>query len=346
MVHDVLLTPLACALHDEAQEVLLWDRETYEAAAKPVVYCPDPDLSRFYLRSTGESPYIEAVFYGVQGGDRVTVKFEALVRAGSSSLAVDVFELTPRYERVLSVTNELPPDALNTYFRDYAIPCLLQVAPDSLGVALRIRPTRPESEVVVRHMRVEIESANQSFHPELQVVRYESVGDFLDCIRTYCLTDADPAYNDLAAALRDGLVNFPDECTVSFKDAAGFRGLMAMLAGSRYRVPVTIYFEHTGAAVTTGVRGLNHANEVLCEKRNPLPSTGAWRRQAVQFSGSGLEGARKLLADVRALDGPVQLRNVRFVAARFDDEPKRSPNRLEDLFSDLGTRLRGAFELI
>lgn len=340
MLHDVLLTPLNCTLHGEAREVLFWEREAYATSPKAAIYCPDPDLSRFYMRSTQECPFIEPVFYGLQGGDRVTVKFEALVRSGQSSLAVDVYEVTPGYERVLSVTNELPPDALNTYFRDYSIPCLLQIGPESLGVALRIRPTGPGSEVILRNVRVEIESANQSFFPEVQVVRYESVGDYLDCIRTYSLTDADTAYSHLAEAFSEGLISFPDESTVSFGAGSGFRGLMAMLSGSKYQVPVYVYFEHKGAAAVAGVRGLNAFNEVLTEKYIAVPAADTWRKQALYFSGAGLEGARKLLADVRVDDGPIQLRKVRFVVSRLDDEPKRAPNRLEDLFSNLGARLR------
>lgn len=339
MLHNVLLTPLNCTLHGEAQDVLLWDRERYAATSGPVIYCQDPDLSRFHMRSTDETPFIEAVFYGVKGGDRVTVRLDALVSSGNSSLAVDVFAVTPQYERELSVTNELPADALDTYFRDFAIPCLLQIGTDSIGVALRLRPTGPDSEVILRNVHVQIESANQGFFPETQVVRYESIGDFLDCIRTYSLTDADVTYNSLAKAFKEGRITFPDEGAVAFNEAADFRGLMAMLPGSKYRVPVHVYFEYVGPGLEVGVRGLNAFNEMLCEKRTALSPAENWHRQAIDFFGGGLEGARKLLADVRGVEGPMQLRNVRFVVARFDDEPRRSPNRLEDLFSNLGERL-------
>lgn len=344
MRHEMLITPLNGSFDASLNQFAVWEKGVYQVRQTPTIYCKDPDESWFRLKSTDVSPYIEPVLYGVRGGDRVAVKFEALSAQGSGSVAVDVFQLTLEYERILLVTSELPANSLDTYFRDYSIPCLLKLDPDSLGIVLRIRPVGSGTEVILRHVTIEVDTANGNFAPQTQVVRYESVGDYLDCIHTYSLTDVDEAYHSLYQLFSSGQIEFPDEDTVAFGGTGdGFRGMMAMLPGNRYQTPVAAYFEYQAdeePGVSVNVRGLDSFGKVLGTDEHQIDSAGEWTQSAVYFDGADWVGARKILMDVGSR-APLRLRNVRFVVPRFDDEPKRNPNRLEDLYSDLGTRLRG-----
>lgn len=346
--HQVWITPLTCASGTGQSALMEWDERAFEERSTAAIYCKDPEASWFRMKTTEHHPSLEPVLYGVRGGDLVTVHFDALVRKGEGSIAVDVLAVTPRYETSLLVTNELPVGALDTYFKRFSIPYLLQLAPECIGIVLRIRPTGAYNEVIIKSLSVEVDTDNTCFSMSPSVLRYDHIGDYLNCIRAYSMTDIDPSYNSLYTLFNEGNVAFPDEQTIAFRGDTSprFRGLMGLFPTSKYRTPLAVYLEYRNTNDVPGlalrIQGFDAFNRLLATERYELPLTSDWRRALWYTSGADFDGACKLLVTVGDCEKPLnmELRRVRFASARFDDAPKGAPNQLEAYFSDLGYRLR------
>jgi hypothetical protein len=354
MKHKVSITPLNCSYDIGIRSLMKFEISEHNAVTDRSIYCKNPDLSWFKMKSVTLSPYLEPAFFGLMAGDIITVEFDALLISGVvNDLGVSFRSLDSAGNAIgTTYAQRLPNDSLKSHFKHFKIPFIIM--PDISGgdgIILNIRPEfSTNSEIIIKNIEIEIETANNNFAIKDNVVSYKYQKDFLDCIKLYSGTDLNTAYNGLKTVHDLGKITFPDINTMAISasdDVTNFKGLMAVLPASKYYQPQVVYLEYknndANNLIASAMDYDNKGTTINSESSLTIPaSTGAWRKAIFYFKGRAGDKRNIILNFGRTGIGVnAEIRNVRFSVPRFDDAiSKREPNKLEELYSNLGTKLR------
>ena len=362
MRQEIVLTPLNAGYGEEINSFHTWDPAAHGAAGVRSLLFKDPFQSWFSLKAVTEVPYLEPAFFGLRDGDIVRVSFEAMLKSGSGSVNVNLVPINPDYSLGTEQANLIPDASMASHFNYFEVPLHVRYASlEQVGAVLRIQPSEPGSEIVLRSVRVAVESRNTAFKLRDQIVQYATVDDYLAVINGYSGTSLNPDYAGLQSLLDGGKIAFPDDQTVEFAAPAGtFAGLFALLKDGKYRPAVTVFAEYQNlreSGIASAVRWYR-GGEIAAERSKEWPAGAdqaaadraaaadeaaggaSFRKASLVFAGR--EGFGSVVADVGSNEAGAHFRLKRFVVSlpRFDDDQTpAAPNRLEDLYPDLARRL-------
>lgn len=355
MKHKIKITPMNCNFLNGMNSFTKMEESEYLSAVDRAIYCKNPDESWFKMKSsvTG-TPYLEPTFFGLRSGDVITVEFDAMVISGSvidfgvsfRSVSGELINNTPVYQQLI------PNDALKSHFKHFKIPFVVMPELSGYdGIISNIRSfTNSSHEMIIKNIEIEIETSNLNFSLNDNVVQYKYKMDYLECINLIGGTDLKAVYNSLKTVYDNGQITFPDIETMSIKSInsyTNFKGLLALLSASKYCQPQAVYIEYKNndSSKHFFITSQDYDNAGLPinseQKVQPSLSLGVWRKAIVYFSGKSGD-KRNLILNFgsTSFEQDLDIKNVRFSAPRFDDAIKREPNKLEELYSNLGAKLR------
>jgi hypothetical protein len=342
MKHCIAITPLNCSFSEALNGFVTMEPSEYEAANSRAVYCREPDLSWFKFKSVTDSPYLEPAFFGLRGGDIITVDFDALVQSGEVAdfgctfTAIDCKAAveSPAYAQLL------PDGSFYSHFTHYTIPFVVMPQISGFtGIRVRIGANaNTPCEMIVKNIEITVETSNHRFALRDGIASYRKKRDYLNCVRFHAGTDISKAFHSLKKRFESGSISFPDAQTVSFDEAPGqFGGLMALMSAGLYASPQVAYFEYEGE-VSVRARDFDHEGGKMGTRSASVKIASSWRRQIMYFAGQCYD-ARNTLLSVGSFNGkPLKLKNVFLSVPRFDDCAYREPNKLEELFSGIAEK--------
>ncbi|MCM6879504.1 hypothetical protein [Enterococcus faecium] len=355
MKHKIKITPMNCSFLTGANSFTKMEESEYLSAVDRAIYCKSPDESWFKMKSSvTRTPYLEPTFFGLRSGDVITVEFDAMVISGSvidfgvsfRSVSGELVNETPVYRQLI------PNDALKSHFKHFKIPFVVMPELSGYdGIISNIRSfTNSLHEMIIKNIEIEIETSNLNFSLNDNVVQYKYKRDYLECINLISGTDLKALYNSLKTVYDNGQITFPDIETMSIKsinNKTQFKGLLALLSASKYCQPHAVYLEYKNnsndASKHFFISSQDYDNDgipINSEQLNqPTLSLGIWRKAIIYFSGKSGD-KRNLILNFGGVSGEkdFDIKNVRFSAPRFDDAIKREPNKLEELYSNLGAK--------
>lgn len=352
MKHRTSITPLNCNFDVGMNSFMKMELSEYTAATDRSIYCKDPDVSWFKMKAVTATPYIEPALFGLLAGDVITIEFDALVISGSINNFYASFRQITSAGGVggVAYTQELPNGSLTSHYKHFKIPFV--VMPDISGgdgILLNIRHNTLNSEMVIKNIEIEIDSANLNFSLKHNVAEYKNKKDYLDCIKLIGGTDLNTAYNSLNTVYTNGQITFPDLYTMSVASSGSsglFKGLLGLLSASKYYQPQVVYLEYkNNDATTLSVASRDYDNggsPINLEVVSAAPVSAEWRKAVFYYKGRAGD-KRNVFLNIGKTNAEisVDIRNVRFSLPRFDDvTPKREPNNLAELYSNLGSKLR------
>lgn len=341
--HRIKITPLNCAFNTGLNSIIKIEESEYLASTNPSsIYCKDIDLSWFKMKSATNRPYLEPVFYGLNEGDIITVEFDALIISGSSSINVDFLKVNADYSTSDTVYNVLPDGSIKSFYKHFKTSGFVEN--DGIGTLLNIRPSKINSEMIIKNIEVTIETSNQLFSVTDNIVSFRTKTDYMKCIDFYSGTNLNPVYNSLSTLYNDGKINFPDDNTLQFKDAGTslFKGLMSLFNGHKYRPTFAVYAEcSTPGDLTITSKALKDDGTLIQDGVGHVPVNTTLSKRVIYVTG-GTSLCRKSFLDIGMVSGgtDLTLKNVRLAMPQFDDTIKREPNQLEELYTNLSSKLR------
>jgi len=356
--HKIEITPLNCAFSNGLNSIIKFEESEYLASTDRAVYCKDIDLSWFKMKSVTNTPYLEPVFYGLNEGDIITVEFDSLIISGlSSSIGVNFFKVnadysTSGYSAPETVYNILPDGSIKSFYKHFKISGFAEN--DGIGTLLNIRPSNTNNEMIIKNIEVTIETSNQLFSATNNIVSFRTKTDYMKCIDFYSGTNLNPVYNSLLALYNGGKINFTDDNTLQFKDAGTtvFKGLMSLFNGHKYRPTFAVYAEYSTwlssspentvpGTLSITSKAVKEDGTFIEDGSARFPVNTTWSKRVVYLNG-GTSLCRKSFLDIGTVTGgtDLTLKNVRLSMPQFDDTIKREPNQLEELYTNLSSKLR------
>lgn len=341
MEHKVTITPLNCAFGTGLNSIITMDEAEYAVSTERKIYCKNPDVSWFKMKSTSTTPYLEPVFYGLNKGDIITVEFDAVLLSGSASLNFHMVNVNSDYSTQDPGDILSPIGSLTTFYKHFK--ARMFVDKDVIGNLINIRPNGSNNELIIKNIEITIETSNPLFSIDNNIVAYKTKTDFMKCIDLYSGTNLNETYHGLLDLYNEGKISFPDNETIRFSNAgfSKFKGLMALLNGNAYRASIAVYLEYispndvyiTSKSVTEDGTFTQDASTGLGAKSNLT-------KKMVYLIGR--EISRKTFVDIGFVGTgqDLTLKNVRFSMPQFDDSVKRPPNQLEELYTNLHLKLR------
>jgi hypothetical protein len=173
---------------------------------------------------------------------------------------------------------------------------------------------------------------------------YRTKTDFLQCVDFYSGTNIYPTYNGLITVYNAGEITFPDSNTFqhSGTNITNFKGLMTMFNGTKYRPSIVVYAEfqcNDAYALTATVKTVDENGGVVQVDGGSFGNPSTLTKKIGYYNGITTI-TRKMLVDFGAVSGKnFIIKNVRFSMAQFDDSIKRSPNMIEELYTNLNAKL-------
>jgi len=343
--HRIEITPLNCAFSTGLNKIIKVEESEYLASTdQRAIYCKDIDLSWFKMRSvTNNTPYLEPVFYGLNEGDIITVEFDALIISGLSSINVQLLKVNADYSTSYAGDNILPDGSVKSFYKHFKTSSFVEN--DGIGTILNIRPlSNTNNEMIIKNIEVTIETSNQLFSATDNIVSFRTKTDYMKCIDFYSGTNLNPVYNSLSTLYNDGKINFPDDNTLQFKDAGKslFKGLMSLFNGHKYRPTFAVYAEYsTPGIIAITSKALKEDGTFIQDGVSGLPTNTTLSKRLIYVTG-GTSLCRKSSLDIGMVSGgtDLTLKNVRLAMPQFDDTIKRAPNQLEELYTNLSSKLR------
>lgn len=350
MVHrHIRLLPINIGFGSGFNSLGTFEQSVYNASSTRKVFMRDPLESWWKMKRAGASdpPYVEASFFGLKNGDHMIFKFDAASPNTPADVLVQWGDISEDYGVGPWRETRFPIDSA---FRHYSVPVRITgLQSSSLGVIINIRADGDD--VVIKNLEVDIVTSNERFNPVNQIVRYNNVGDYLRYINTISGMSVNPDFREIRELYDLGAIVFPDNSTlrVTGSNAGRFKGLSALFSGSPYRNPVVAYFEYMYPSgnnmFSSYYRAYDYHDMVIYDSGASFVDIARdWTRLGIWRQG--FEGSHKIAVDVgaRLASYEFALRNVIFSVPRFDDYDKREPNRLDDLYPNLG-RLLANIEL-
>lgn len=351
MRHLTHITPMNSSYSTGMNSFFRMEESEYLADTGRSVFAKSPDDSWFKMKSSAtQTPYLEPAFFGLMTGDIITVTFDALVLSGTSEVTVNFLQLNASTTGG-ALNNALPSGSLKSHYKPFKVKCVVnEFITGGLGVVLNIRPTGMNSEIIVKNIEVTIESANNQFSLKNNVVSYKDKTDFMNLIQLVTGTNIRTSYNTLYSTLFIGNnITFPDDATMSFSGGStgAFRGVAALFNGNKYRNPIAIYAEiklddTDGISVTANEYDAS-GSFIKTSSNTPIltaPTGGVFKKKIIFLQGD-IDTSRKTFVDMgRSIAQSVSYKNVRMSRPQFDDHSKRNPNELDELYSNLGLKLR------
>lgn len=341
--HRIEITPLNCAFGIGLNSIIKLEESEYLASKDPsTIYCKDIDLSWFKMKSVTHTPYLEPVFYGLNEGDIITVEFDALIISGSSSINVNFLKVNADYSTSDTVYHRPPDGSVKSFYKHFKISGFVEN--DGIGTLLNIRPSSFNNEMIIKNIEVTIETSNQLFSLTDNIVSFRTKTDYMKCIDFYSGTNLNPVYNSLLTLYNKGKISFPDDNTLQFKDAgtSSFKGLMSLFNGHKYRPIFAVYAEYsTPGDLTITSKDLKNDGTLIKGGFGSFPTNTTLSKRLVYLNGEA-SSYRKTFLDIGMVSGGANLtlKNVRLAMPQFDDTIKREPNQLEELYTNLSSKLR------
>lgn len=343
MKHEIIITPLNCSYNQELNNILTMEEEEYFNVTGRRIFCKNPDISWFKMRGTQtQQPYLEPVFYGLKKGDKITIETDALLLSGNINLECRILKVDEDYRDSIEQRHTNPEGALTSFYKRFKFTSILEH--EGIGTIVNLRPTAGDGEIIIKNVKVSVETSNAMFSMADNVVRYNSKTDFMKCIELFSGTNLNDTYHSLLELYNEGKVSFPDDNTIKFTEAGltKFKGLMAMFNGRKYRTPFVVYAEYVSPTIVIAtVKRVNESGSIGQDGNRTFPSSQTMRKGIIYFTG-GLDPARKTFIDLGMVTTgeDLTLKNVRFSMPQFDDSVKRPPNQIDELYTNLGSKLR------
>lgn len=350
MKHKITITPLNCSWSLGLNPLLKMEESEYISSSGRCIYCKSPDLSWFKMKSTpGTTPYVEPVLFGVKVGDIITVDFDALLYSGAGELLFSILPILSGNALGAVKNYNFPTGVLKSHYKHFKISVPIEsIATNQIGVLLNVRPaaTSTNSEIIFKNIEIEVETTNEKFALYNNIVKYDNKLDYLNCINLYSGTNVRTTYNTLLDLYTASEISFPDDNTMASTGATAnkFRGLCCEFTANNHPNPYVLYLEYINNdsnPIALTVNGYDSANTHNTHSVAELPITETWKKKIIYVNGTNLK-FEKTFMDIGKTSGAsnFQIRNVRFSNPRFDDFTKKAPNQLEELFTNLGTKLR------
>lgn len=342
MKHKIEVTPMNCAFGAGMNTLMTFDESEYRNAPQRSIYCKDPDVSWFKMKSINATPYTEPAFYGLGKGDLVTVEFEALLLSGVGSITFDFVKINPDYTTLNLVGKSIPNDSLTGFYKKFKMSQFIEH--DGIGTIVNLRPSGSNNEVIIKNITIEIKTTNPLFSVSNNVVGFRTKTDFMKCIDFYAGTNINTTYNGLLTLYKEGKLSFPDDNTLKFTDAGItlFKGLMSMFNGHKYRPTVAIYAEYISPVqISATIKNVKEDGTFTQEGVANIPTSTAIAKKMIYVTGSA-GPSRKTFVDLGFVSSgsDLTLKNVRLAMPQFDDSIKRAPNQLDELYTNLSAKLR------
>lgn len=338
--HETMITPLNCSFGTSLNDIIKMEETEYNSLITRGIYCKSPDISWFKMKSYDTTPFLEPCFYDLKKGDIVEIEFYALKKSGTNAkINCNIIVITPQYTHETAY-NIVATDDLNEYYKKYKLKYVV-TSSYYIGLIPNIRPTS-NSEVVVKDVKVTIETVNPNFSIANNIVAYREQTDYLKCINYVSKTDLYPAYNKLSDYLPN--ISFTDNEVMEFSgaDLTKFKGLLAVLNGHKYRPCFAFYMEYEAnnvLAITS--KAVSSNGTVVQESTTGLPITSGIKKKIIYIHGN-TNVTRKTIMDIGTIGatGTFKLKNIRFSMFQADGSVKRNPNQIDEVFTDLGSKLR------
>lgn len=355
MKQSVGITPLNCSFLEGLNTIIYPEEIDYNNTNARALYFRNPKESWFKMKSdnAGFSPYIEPVFFGLKKGDTLTLEFDAMLVSGElKEFGVSLRDMSkgvPDESTYLKYC--LPQNSITSYFKRFKIPMIIsRNTKNADAVITNIREfTNIKHEVIIRNIEFTIETSNTNFSTKPYYVEYKNEKDYLTSIQTVGGTDIKPIYNTTRIFLDNEQISFTPDETMKIKNSnssGNFKGLLALFSGSNYNNPAVIYLEYktnNNADFYAARQDYDNSNLQIGNEQSKAinPTNGQWKKKIFYFkSNSGKR--RNVILNVGAVrsDLDIEFRDVIFSFPRFDDELKKQPNNLFELYSDIGGKLR------
>lgn len=341
MENKVTITPLNCAFGTGLNSILTMDEAEYVAATGRKIYCKNPDVSWFKMKSTTDTPYLEPAFYGLNKGDIVTVEFDAVLLSGSASLDFRMIKVNSNYSTEDPGATLSPIGSLKTFYKHFK--SRMFVDKDGIGILINLRPNGSNNELIIKNIEITIETSNPLFSIGNNIVAYKTKTDFMKCIDFYSGTNLNTTYHGILDLYTEGKISFPDNETIMFSNAgfSKFKGLMALLNGNVYRASIAVYLEYISPSdIYITSKSVGEDGTFTQDASTIIGSKNILTKKMVYLIGWKI--GRKTFVDVGFVSNgqELTLKNVRFSMPQFDDSVKRPPNQLEELYTNLHSKLR------
>lgn len=342
MKHKTTITPLNCAFDNGLNDILKMESTEYDTLSTRGIYCKSPDISWFKMKSVTATPFLEPVFYGIKKGDIIEVEFSALALKGSNvKINCDMLMVDSNYSASTVASIWTVADNIQTYYKRYKFKYIV-TSSYFIGIIPNIKLMTNGSEVIIKDIEITLDTSNPEFSIANNITAYRSQTDYLKCIDLYSGTNLNKGYNGLLSFYNTSKITFSDGAMVfANTDLTNFKGLMTLLNGHKYRPSLVFYIEYISSFVlTTTAKQILEDGTLSQEATTGLPTATTLRKGIIYLHGS-TTASRKTFMDIGTVGGggDFTIKNVRFSMPQFDDSVKRLPNQLEELYTDLSSRL-------
>lgn len=309
----VYILPVNCFYGDGLNTLLTHDKEVFDNTNDRKILYYNVNESKFRMKSGDvNTPYLEPVLYGVYSGDLLTVEFEARRIQGDPVFSLNLASIKSD-GTVQGEVNGYNVPITETWFKYYkvVIPCNRNVASDMVGLYFNFRNNTKSTVMDIRNIRVKVDSVKTKFEPRLITYSLCCAKDFRQMIVNAGTISDKYAQLKNNTTLQNGVIS----CSGN-----GFKGVACDLHDTSYNNPVIVSFEYKNLQGNLYV-GATSNNTQLTDTTYELPRATDWTKVLRRVKLN-----RKVTKDVTIEIGSsnsedsFQLRNVKIIDQRFDDE--------------------------
>lgn len=281
------ILPINCGFNSSFNDKITFSETEYNSASERKVLVIDPLKSYFKMKSVTKVAYLEPVFFGLDIGDKITIKFKQKTISGDGVVTIQALMQNGNVPLTYTPTSKIASNFFeNVEISFYVTDEIKSYSGDELIVNIRATSF---GEIILKDIEICVDS---SLDLRQDLVIYDSKNKYEKMIananKTECQTSI---YSGIQTIKSSGGISYAnDSFVINTTNNTSWKGVYHTLSNCNYSNPVCIFVEFN---ITDGLElpltskhydsSFTQINSSVQEIK--IPTTPATQKKLIYFDG-------------------------------------------------------------